>query len=493
MFKLKYFFLILLVNLICSYSQWNISIDDYHFSFATDIVKVDNNNDFLVISHVKEESISSRGKILLTKVTELGEVISSTFLESSDHSESCSLLKEVENDQFIITGYDIENKNGLVYKIEEDGTIIWRKEIGTIGEYEYIGDFIVLEDGNYLLSILNPTHCEQVDMRYIKLDINGNIIWSNNHHTGRTFGSGAKFFESLTNNSFVSFGSCIDPETSLPVIFIITFDNMGNLLTEEHIDDATSRYKLNDAKRVSDGGFILTGRKTIDAEMTSKWFIIKLNESLGIDWEKEYYGDAYQANVALKIIETGDLEFVIAGERNQEGDINSNIFKSDYAITKINNLGEIIWEVLLPGNDLGKRAYSIVETDNNDFITVGSTDADWLKSDIFIVAIDNNGNHNVNIADSNSLEISNYELKQNYPNPFNPKATINYILKKSADVRIVIYNISGEKVASTSKEAKSPGNYNFIFDGSKFNTGLYFYSLEVDGKRIDTKSMILLK
>ena len=445
---------------------------------------------------MKEESIFDIGKIDLTKITELGEVISSIVLETSNHSEACNLLKEVENNQFIITGYDIDNKNGLIYKIEEDGTIIWRKEFGTIGENEYIGDFIVLEDGNYLLSINNPTHCEQVDMRYIKLDINGDIVWSNNHHTDRTIGSGAKIFEQLTDNTFVSFGSCIDPETNLSVIFVVTFDNMGNLLTEEYIsNDNTSRYNLNDAKKVSDGGFILTGRKAMDAEMTSKWFIIKLNENLGIEWEKEYYGDAYQANIAIKIIETDDLEFVIAGDRNQDGDINNNILESDYAITKIDNFGEIIWEVLLPGNDLGKRAYSIVETDNNDFVSVGRTDADWLKSDIFVVSIDNDGNHNVKIGNLNNLEFLNYELNQNYPNPFNPTTRINYELAimNYETAKIVVHNSIGQQVWSSGNLPFTIHHSPLYFDGAMFNSGVYYYSLIVDNKVISTKSMLLLK
>jgi len=117
----------------------------------------------------------------------------------------------------------------------------------------------------------------------------------------------------------------------------------------------------------------------------------------------------------------------------------------------------------------------------------------WLLRDSNINVTGIEGNY--------ELLITNYELKQNYPNPFNPTTKIRYHLDvkamhaSSLQADIVVYNVTGQQVWSQnlSTDHSSPITSYCTFDGSKFNSGVYYYSLVVDGKKIDTKSMILIK
>ncbi len=95
-------------------------------------------------------------------------------------------------------------------------------------------------------------------------------------------------------------------------------------------------------------------------------------------------------------------------------------------------------------------------------------------------------------------------MKQNYPNPFNPTTKINYelagTLASSAITNyelaeIVVYNAMGQMVWSSpvTRYGILPVTGSIIFDGSKFNSGIYYYSLIVDGIKKDTKSMLLIK
>ncbi len=86
-----------------------------------------------------------------------------------------------------------------------------------------------------------------------------------------------------------------------------------------------------------------------------------------------------------------------------------------------------------------------------------------------------------------------YFLSQNYPNPFNPVTNISFGISKQGLVSLKVYDVLGNEVATLVNENKPAGNYEVEFDGSNFPSGLYFYSLEVDGNHIDTKRMILLK
>ncbi|MBI5402340.1 MAG: T9SS type A sorting domain-containing protein [Ignavibacteriae bacterium] len=87
----------------------------------------------------------------------------------------------------------------------------------------------------------------------------------------------------------------------------------------------------------------------------------------------------------------------------------------------------------------------------------------------------------------------NYLLKQNYPNPFNPNTNIGYNIKQNSEIKIVIYDLLGKEISIPVNEKQSPGEYEFNFDGSALNSGIYFYSLYVNGKLIENKRMVLLK
>ena len=91
-----------------------------------------------------------------------------------------------------------------------------------------------------------------------------------------------------------------------------------------------------------------------------------------------------------------------------------------------------------------------------------------------------------------------FALHQNYPNPFNPVTSINFDLPEVADVKLVIYDITGRKVRTLVNEsALSPGymkiNWNGRDDyGNSVSTGMYIYRLQA-GDFVDVKKMTFLK
>ncbi|NOX65374.1 MAG: T9SS type A sorting domain-containing protein [Chlorobi bacterium] len=80
----------------------------------------------------------------------------------------------------------------------------------------------------------------------------------------------------------------------------------------------------------------------------------------------------------------------------------------------------------------------------------------------------------------------------NYPNPFNPVTIIDYTIPVSGMITIKIFDTLGREVATLINERKSVGNYNVIFNAVNLPSGVYYYTLITDSKRI-TKSMVLLK
>jgi len=94
---------------------------------------------------------------------------------------------------------------------------------------------------------------------------------------------------------------------------------------------------------------------------------------------------------------------------------------------------------------------------------------------------------------------SQFILEQNYPNPFNPTTTIKFLIPKSDFVKLTVFDILGNELATLVDEYKSAGSYEVEFNASALPSGVYFYQLRVDpstgsGLRfVETKKMLLLK
>lgn len=86
-----------------------------------------------------------------------------------------------------------------------------------------------------------------------------------------------------------------------------------------------------------------------------------------------------------------------------------------------------------------------------------------------------------------------FSLEQNYPNPFNPATTINYSLRSSGAVTMIVYNLLGQKIATLADGFQTAGEYSATFNAASLASGMYLYQLSVDGTVVSTKKMMLLK
>ncbi len=134
-------------------------------------------------------------------------------------------------------------------------------------------------------------------------------------------------------------------------------------------------------------------------------------------------------------------------------------------------------------NNSGATNYSVYLTSSDTGYVCGSY-GDIFKYQEFLTRV---GNYTNEIPET-------YELHQNYPNPFNPATTIKFGLPENSNVTLSVYDITGRLIKTLFKnEGLSAGTFKYTFDGSNLSSGMYFYSLVVDGNLIDTKKMILIK
>ncbi len=84
-----------------------------------------------------------------------------------------------------------------------------------------------------------------------------------------------------------------------------------------------------------------------------------------------------------------------------------------------------------------------------------------------------------------------FYLEQNIPNPFSDKTDISYSIGENCFVRLYISDLLGNTKIVLVNEQKTPGKYKAEFNNGSLQTGFYFYTLEVCGKRISKKLQII--
>ncbi len=202
---------------------------------------------------------------------------------------------------------------------------------------------------------------------------------------------------------------------------------------------------------------------------------------------------------------------------------NSKVFKTtDYGNTWSNISGDLpnipvnciflnpyIKGYLYAGTDLGVFSSTDDGTnwiqDNDGLANVPVMDLEFRGSDTTLYAATHGrGMFLTSLSKNVSLvnEIGNqfpddFKIYQNYPNPFNPTTTIKYQLPDAGNVKLIIYNITGEKVATLIDNFQQAGSHIVSWDGKNnygqnVSSGVYLYSINFRNI-LQVKKMIKLK
>lgn len=181
--------------------------------------------------------------------------------------------------------------------------------------------------------------------------------------------------------------------------------------------------------------------------------------------------------------EAGPLPGAILGDA---GDLNGD----GYPDLILAYRSEIFLLMNREGKSFADQSYLL--TTKHKYINYDMIYADYLR----IIDLDGDGDNdifgetlyfaNIGFSDA-SVSIktkdtpklpSKYNLHAAYPNPFNPSATIRFDVPEAGKVRIVIYNVLGQRVAELVNENLAPGNYQRIWNASRFGSGIYFVRME---------------
>jgi len=102
-----------------------------------------------------------------------------------------------------------------------------------------------------------------------------------------------------------------------------------------------------------------------------------------------------------------------------------------------------------------------------------------------------------NINNHKNKKVLSNLLYNNFPNPFNSYTKIKYFVPALGNVKLMVFNLLGQKVRMLVNEIKKPGKYSTIWDGNNDNgkpasSGIYILQLKCKDK-VEQKKMIFLR
>ena len=127
--------------------------------------------------------------------------------------------------------------------------------------------------------------------------------------------------------------------------------------------------------------------------------------------------------------------------------------------------------------------------------TMGSTDGGWVYcgwnlDDVQIFGVDDLTTETTELPGSSSLKLGNY------PNPFFAETSIEYELRKSSQVSVIIYDVLGRKITTLADGVQPAGKKRIVWNGTdenagKVNAGIYICILRMENQ-IYSRKMLLI-
>ncbi len=211
----------------------------------------------------------------------------------------------------------------------------------------------------------------------------------------------------------------------------------------------------------------LSGSMAVDGNMSTRWSSAFSDpQSITVDLQSEYYIDnvvlnwetAYGKEYYIQISDSGSIWNDVKHETNGDGGMDNIIVSANARFVRMLGIQRAT-----------QWGYSLYEMQIYGAVPTGVTQ-DTKKSII-------------------PLE---YNLLNAYPNPFNPTTVIAYDLLQNCYVKLKIFDMLGQEVATLVNTRQMAGHYSKTFDAKNLASGIYLYRLEA-GNYISVKKLCLVK
>ena len=305
-----------------------------------------------------------------------------------------------KNGGYIITGdiscsytswYDLS-----LIKLDENGNVLWSKYLkdnlppSSNKNHDVGRSIIELDDESLIIAGYTDSYgAGQSDILLIKTNPNGNILWNKTY--GMLGMDECYSLSQLNDKGFILSGACAKDGLGDGDSFLMRTDSLGNVIWAKSYGKTLNEVD-GSAKPTRDNGYIITGRGITDS---NGWdtFLIKTDSAGNLTWAKYYGGIYFEAGE--DVIQVSDGNYVFTGRTGSLGNPAGDAF-----LIKTDTLGSIIFNKSYRVNDINFGTN--VQQTNDGFVITGAELFYAFPSPghVFFIKTDNNGNSGCNESDS---------------------------------------------------------------------------------------------
>ena len=303
--------------------------------------------------------------------------------------EDARTIQQTPDGGYIVLGnttsFGAGGNDVWVTKINSANVITWQKTYGGLGD-DY-GNYIQqTSDGGYIvLGTTNSFGAGDTDVWILKIDSNGAIdcptCWQ------KTYGGASQDYihsiRQTTDGGYILAGETDSFGAGLTDAWILKLDSTGAVTWQNTYGEADSDYFYS-IEQTPDGGYIVGGYSYSygDGSYANTW-ILKLDSSGVISWQKIYGGDNYNDINFIKTTSEGG--YIMAGQTalSPGGDIYPWVVNLDSS-------GNVLWQkTYSDGGIIGM--VSIQQTPDGGYVALGSNGSVDPNYDVWVLKLDSGG------------------------------------------------------------------------------------------------------
>ena len=413
-------------------------------------------------------------------------------------------IVQTPDEGFIAVGLKRIDTSPLMFamRLNRFGDTIWTKTFLS----NRASGIVELTDGNYVISGWFPHD------PLIKIDLNGNLIWTKYNEAGEIKSSrdsgffvnrngvlkkfnddgtvlwAFDFLKYMNSAELWGFGTFPGNEVLLIGVVHDTLPGMNRFILKvnkigqfEFFRRFNSAYWPNEVVCPDSLSFVYSSTSGRSVSL------IKCDLYGNSIWSKRLDTIPSNASTSLEdLVECNDKGFAMTGWYDAgDFDLFIRIIKSDKS-------GNLQWKRLygFGDNDVG---LCIRETRDSGFAVIGIRD-NYNLGDIYIIKTDKFGYANPPVGISGTQQPTSF-AQQNmklYPNPFNSFSILEFDLHELHPASIRIYDIEGKEVKSFYYSELRLGTNTVRIDAGGLPTGIYFCKMVSNGSASIVK-MLLIK
>ena len=290
--------------------------------------------------------------------------------------------------QTVDGGYVLAGQDSTIVKLDSSGNIIWQKSYGS----SMPRAIQQTKDGGFIVTC-NSTGFGPggSDIGVFNIDSNGNLLWQKAY--GETNADVPSSIQQTSDGGYIVAGETNSFGTGNPTdMWILKLDSSGTILWQKTYG-GTSSDKAYAIQQTEDGGYIVLAGS---GSFGSVW-ILKLNSNGGIIWQKSFEKNTNSSPLFFK--QTSDGGYIVGGYRFVSSTVGW--------LLKLDKSGHIAWQKTYGGTAIDV-ANSIQQTSDGGYVVAGYTYSfGAADSDFWILKIDSNGEiNNCPISELSALPVT---------------------------------------------------------------------------------------